>query len=83
MSMNPNHLLKQLDNNLNPTSIVTGINDFGADSYRFFNKCTKPDEKEFMKILKATMFGFLVLGVRGFLIKLVFIPVNNMFLGGL
>jgi len=34
-----------------------------------------------MKILSACALGFLVIGFIGYLIKLVFIPINNIILG--
>ena len=73
---------RQLESlSLNPVTILNGIQEFTTDSARFFHKCAKPDEKEFMKIFKATMLGFFVLGMCGFVIKLIFIPINNLFLG--
>jgi hypothetical protein len=36
---------------------------------------------EFMKILQACAMGFLVIGFIGYIIKLVFIPINNIILG--
>jgi preprotein translocase subunit Sss1 len=35
---------------------------------------------EFKKIGIATLVGFLIMGVVGFLIKLMFIPINQLFL---
>ena len=36
---------------------------------------------EYMKILQACAMGFLVIGFIGYIIKLVFIPINNIILG--
>ena len=68
------------------------IQDFANDSVNFFNKCAKPDRKgilflfllfwvEYMKILQACAMGFVVIGLIGYIIKLVFIPINNIILG--
>lgn len=55
------------------TSIpTTFINDGSA----FINKCTKPDKKEFVKIIKAVGVGFIMMGVVGYVVKLIHIPVR-------
>ena len=36
---------------------------------------------EYMKILQACAMGFVVIGLIGYIIKLVFIPINNIILG--
>lgn len=36
---------------------------------------------EYMKILQACAMGFIVIGFIGYIIKLVFIPINNIILG--
>jgi hypothetical protein len=36
---------------------------------------------EYLKILQACAMGFLVIGFIGYIIKLVFIPINNIILG--
>lgn len=55
-------------------ALVLPIKQFGADSIRLVNRCTKPDAKEFRKIALATSIGFLVMGFLGFIVKLVHIP---------
>ncbi|RPB19550.1 secE/sec61-gamma protein [Terfezia boudieri ATCC MYA-4762] len=47
----------------------------------FINRCTKPDRREFIKISQAVGIGFLVMGVIGFGVKLIHIPVNNILVG--
>ncbi|KAF8434954.1 hypothetical protein BGX38DRAFT_1100772 [Terfezia claveryi] len=47
----------------------------------FINRCTKPDRREFIKISQAVGIGFLVMGVIGFCVKLIHIPVNNILVG--
>jgi len=56
------------------------IRDFVKDSVRLINRCTKPDRKEFLKISTATAIGFAVMGVIGFVVRLIHIPINNILL---
>lgn len=58
----------------------TNFKKFVRDSMSFMKKCSKPDKKEFSKIAYSCAIGFLVMGVIGFLIKLLFIPINNIIL---
>ncbi|CDW80841.1 protein transport protein sec61 gamma subunit [Stylonychia lemnae] len=62
-------------------NVVNQLQDFANDSIVFFNKCAKPDRNEYMKILQACAMGFIVIGFIGYIIKLVFIPINNIILG--
>ena len=77
-------------------NLVNQLQDFANDSIVFFNKCAKPNKEgkwnsvemvildcgiEYMKILQACAMGFLVIGFIGYIIKLVFIPINNIILG--
>ena len=61
-------------------SVVDQLVQFQKDSVNFFNKCTRPDQAEYTKILQASAMGFLVMGFIGYIIKLVFIPINNIIL---
>ncbi|VWU53101.1 secretory complex protein 61 gamma subunit [Hepatocystis sp. ex Piliocolobus tephrosceles] len=61
--------------------VVNGINNFVNDSVRLIRKCTKPSKKEYTNIVYACSFGFLIMGFIGYTIKLVFIPINNIFVG--
>ncbi|KAF8425654.1 hypothetical protein EV426DRAFT_596076 [Tirmania nivea] len=54
---------------------------FIKDGTLFINRCTKPDRREFIKISQAVGIGFLVMGVIGFGVKLIHIPVNNILVG--
>ncbi|KAF2150464.1 protein translocase SEC6 [Myriangium duriaei CBS 260.36] len=56
--------------------------DFLEDGTKFLNRCTKPDKREFIKISQAVGVGFLVMGVIGYVVKLIHIPVNNILVGG-
>ncbi|KAI4741535.1 hypothetical protein E4T50_08017 [Aureobasidium sp. EXF-12298] len=56
--------------------------EFIKDGTQFINRCTKPDKREFLKISQAVGVGFLVMGVIGYIVKLIHIPVNNILVGG-
>ncbi|KAM3137897.1 hypothetical protein pb186bvf_009978 [Paramecium bursaria] len=60
--------------------IVQEVKSFSQESYRFLNRCTKPDRKEYIKIASSCAIGFAVMGAVGYFIKLVFIPINNIIL---
>merc|ERR1712181_71948 len=62
--------------------IVQGAYEFGNDSRRLIQRCTKPDAKEFKKIAVACAIGFAIMGFIGYTVKLVFIPINNIIVGG-
>ncbi|KAF9422911.1 Sec61p translocation complex subunit [Podila epigama] len=56
---------------------IEGPKQFVKDGVAFMNRCTKPDRKEFMQITQAVSMGFLIMGVIGFVVKLIHIPINN------
>jgi protein transport protein SEC61 subunit gamma and related proteins len=58
------------------------LKEFTNESIRFFNKCDKPTPKKFKKIAKATAVGFAIMGLIGFFVKLVHIPINGILVGG-
>ncbi|CAK69251.1 unnamed protein product (macronuclear) [Paramecium tetraurelia] len=60
--------------------ILSDVQSFGQESYRFMRKCTKPDKREYIKIATSCAIGFAVMGAVGYFIKLVFIPINNIIL---
>ncbi|KAJ2877845.1 Protein transport protein Sec61 subunit gamma [Coemansia asiatica] len=45
-------------------------------------RCTKPNRKEYIKIVQAVVMGFLVMGFVGYFTKLIHIPINNIIVGG-
>jgi protein transport protein SEC61 subunit gamma-like protein len=55
---------------------------FADDSVKLLRKCNKPDRKEFVKIATASLIGFAIMGFIGFFIKLIFIPINQIIVGG-
>jgi len=44
---------------------------------RLLKRCEKPDRKEFSKVARLTAIGFLAVGFLGFVVKLIFIPINQ------
>ena len=61
-------------------SAIDDLVQFQKDAQNFFNKCTRPDRAEYTKILQASFMGIVVMGFIGYIIKLVFIPINNIIL---
>ncbi|KAH8365121.1 hypothetical protein KR084_002221 [Drosophila pseudotakahashii] len=51
--------------------------DFYKNSLRFYKRCTKPDRQEFLRIGAAIGTGFLLMGLIGFVVKLMHIPIVN------
>jgi protein transport protein SEC61 subunit gamma-like protein len=45
--------------------------EFVKDGLQFVNRCTKPDKREFIKISQAVGVGFLIMGVIGYVVKLI------------
>eukprot|EP00775_Hariotina_reticulata_P006644 gene6644-6869_t len=66
----------------NADAVIKPIKDFGRSSIRLVKRCTKPDRKEFNKICSKTAIGFVLMGFIGFFVKLIFIPINQIIVGG-
>ncbi|KAM0913764.1 hypothetical protein ACQ4PT_011939 [Festuca glaucescens] len=70
-------------------SVVDPLREFAKDSVRLVKRCHKPDRKdltlsrpaEFTKVAARTAIGFVVMGIVGFFVKLIFIPINNIIVG--
>lgn len=60
--------------------LINPLEEFASSSVRLVQKCHKPDLREYQKIARYTAIGFLMLGIVGFVVKLVHIPVVNMIL---
>ncbi|MCJ1308254.1 Sec61p translocation complex subunit [Agyrium rufum] len=54
---------------------------FIHDGGLFLKRCTKPDKREFIKISQAVGMGFVIMGVIGYVVKLIHIPVNQILVG--
>lgn len=63
-------------------TVINPLKEFGKNSARLVNRCTKPDRKEFNKVCLRTSLGFIVMGFIGFFVKLIFIPINQIIVGG-
>ena len=50
------------------------------DCWDFYQRCERPQPAAYMQKLKATVMGVLVMGFIGYMIKLIFIPINNIIL---
>ena len=50
--------------------------EFFKDGSAFIKKCQKPDQKEYFKIIRAVGIGFVMMGVVGYAVKLVHIPIR-------
>ncbi len=61
---------------------VKELGEFAQSSRRLIQRCTKPDAKEFKKIATSCAIGFAIMGFIGYTVKLVFIPINNIIIGG-
>ncbi|CAM8916011.1 unnamed protein product [Rhodiola kirilowii] len=62
-------------------SVFDPLRDFAKDSIRLVKRCHKPDRKEYTKVASRTAIGFVVMGLVGFFVKLVFISINNIIVG--
>lgn len=63
-------------------TVVNPLKEFAKNSVRLVKRCTKPDRREFNKITIRTAIGFVVMGFIGFFVKLIFIPINQIIVGG-
>ena len=59
---------------------ISSLKKFAADSQRFIQVCEKPDVVEFKKIAASCALGFAIMGGIGYVVKLLFIPINNIIL---
>lgn len=62
-------------------SLVRPAQDFTHSSGRFVKRCQKPNGREFSKLVIRTAGGIAIMGFVGYVVKLIFIPVNNFLLG--
>jgi protein transport protein SEC61 subunit gamma-like protein len=67
------------DNNKDK-GMMRELYDFFRASKNFMVNCEKPDRKEFMTIAKQCALGFLIMGTIGYVIKLIFLMINNILL---
>ena len=56
------------------------VKDFITESTQFIEKCDKPNKKKFLETASSCAIGFGIMGIIGFLLKLLFLPISNMLL---
>lgn len=61
----------------NHGTALESTSDFINESAKFLNKCSKPDSREYFGIVRAVGTGFLFMGLLGFAVKLVHIPIRH------
>lgn len=59
---------------------VDSVKKFAKESEQFLRACDKPDVSEFKKIATSCAIGFAIMGGIGYVVKLLFIPINNIIL---
>lgn len=59
---------------------VNHLREFFDEWAKFLNKCDKPTRKQYIQMAQSCAIGILVMGVIGYLIKLLFIPINTILL---
>lgn len=69
-----------MSDNSKDKGVFKEIVDFYKSSKNFLINCQKPDKKEFLNIAKQCALGFAIMGIIGFVIKLVFLMINNILL---
>ncbi|ODV94426.1 hypothetical protein PACTADRAFT_51263 [Pachysolen tannophilus NRRL Y-2460] len=50
--------------------------EFIREGTAFINKCTKPDQKEYLRVIRAVGIGFVMMGLVGYGVKLIHIPIR-------
>ena len=48
------------------------VREFFVDGRRLVNRCTKPDKREFVRLVKVVAAGVMVMGGIGVIVKLLF-----------
>ncbi|KAJ2307372.1 hypothetical protein IWW55_001006, partial [Coemansia sp. RSA 2706] len=68
-----------MDKNAGATAnvVVDAPKQLAKDAEWLLRRCTKPNQKEYLKIVQAVLMGFLVMGFVGYFTKLIHIPINN------
>ena len=56
------------------------LKDFFKSSKNFITSCQQLNKTDFMTIAKECSLGFLIMGTIGFVIKLIFLMINNILL---
>ncbi|KAG6741596.1 hypothetical protein POTOM_054867 [Populus tomentosa] len=62
-------------------SVFNPLKEFTNDNIRLVKHYHKLDHKDFTKVVFCTIIGFVVMGFIGFIVKLIFMPFNNIIAG--
>nr|CCC46844.1 putative protein transport protein Sec61 gamma subunit [Trypanosoma vivax Y486] len=62
-------------------SVIYPLTAFMRNSRMLVRKCQKPNYTEFNMSATATVVGFVIMGLLGFFVKIIFVPINNVILG--
>ncbi|KEG13647.1 protein transport protein Sec61 gamma subunit [Trypanosoma grayi] len=62
-------------------TVIYPVTAFARNSRMLVRKCQKPNQSEFTTASMATLMGFVTMGLLGFFVKVIFIPINNVILG--
>lgn len=54
--------------------------EFFDNWVKFLNKCEKPNRKQYIRLAQSCAIGILIMGLIGYMIKLMFIPINTILL---
>eukprot|EP00127_Corallochytrium_limacisporum_P006104 Clim_evm53s218 gene=Clim_evmTU53s218 len=57
------------------------VKQFADQSRQFLRKCSKPDRREYRKIAFAVAIGCGLMGLIGYVVKLVHMPITRILLG--
>ncbi|KAK9459941.1 uncharacterized protein V1516DRAFT_653792 [Lipomyces oligophaga] len=58
--------------------IVEYPREFWSEGTAFVKRCTKPNKKEYLKIIQSVGMGFVIMGAIGYIVKLIHIPIRQL-----
>ncbi|KAL9380745.1 hypothetical protein Peur_026402 [Populus x canadensis] len=61
--------------------VFNPLKEFTNDNIHQAKRCHKLDHKDFTKVVFRTTIGLVVMGFIGFIMKLIFMPFNNIIVG--
>ena len=61
--------------------VIHPLKKFATNSRMLVKSCAKPNYQDFSQSGMATLMGFALMGVIGYFVKLIFIPINNVIMG--
>ncbi|KAI5150890.1 protein transport protein SEC61 subunit gamma [Enteropsectra breve] len=66
---------------LKKLNFVEPTKQFTKNAGRFIRKCKKPSKMEYVALVKGHLMGLAFLGIFGYVIKVINIPINNIIAG--